>query len=356
MTKVDTIRSVRLIDTTLRDGAQAPGVRFGLRDRIEIAQALCVAGIDELEVGTPAMGPVEERAIAQIVRLGLTCRLSAWCRARIEDISAAARCGVEAVHLSLPVSNIHLDAMGKSRQWAIEQLNTFVPIARNLFQKVTVGAQDATRTEPSWLSDFARIARNLGACRLRIADTVGVGRPSTLANLIGLIRNENPNLPLEFHGHNDLGLSVANALTAVEGGCEALSVTVNGLGERAGNVALEQIATILDLHPSLQSRIDCRNLLALCRTVAVAASRPIPPDRPIVGEMSFSHESGIHCHAMLRDARTYEPFDPQNIGRAQRRFIMGSHSGRAALRFLLARAGIDASPPQIDALRDLLRN
>ncbi|MBI5063153.1 MAG: homocitrate synthase [Desulfatitalea sp.] len=349
-------RRIAINDTTLRDGAQAPGVVLKSADKLAIARALDALGIDELEVGTPAMGATEEEDIARIAALGLGCRLTAWCRACTEDLQAAARCGVHGVHISLPVSDLQLQALGKGRTWVMERLQNLIPEALGRFDRVSVGAQDATRAEPEWLFDFARTVDCLGAHRLRLADTVGIGRPTGMAELVTLGRRAAPHLALEFHGHNDLGLATANALAAVEAGAEALSVTVNGLGERAGNTALEQVAMLLDRHSTLGCGIDGRHLLAICRRVALASGRPIAPDRPIVGDMCFTHESGIHCHALLRDPSTYEPFAPQSIGREQRRFALGSHSGGAGIRHLLQQAGIEASTPQIVALRDLLRS
>jgi homocitrate synthase NifV len=311
--------------------------------------------IDELEVGTPAMGPVEEEDIAHIAALGLTCRLTAWCRARPEDIAAAARCGVDGVHISIPVSEIHLRALGKDRAWAVGQLRHLVPLAQKHFQRISVGAQDATRSEPAWLGRFAQAVERTGALRLRIADTVGIGRPTGIARLVAALKEAAPSLVLELHAHNDLGLAAANALSAAEAGAEALSVTVNGLGERAGNAALEQVVMALHLHPELTCRVDSQSLLAVCRRVAQAARRPIPPAQPVVGKMVFTHESGIHCHAMIKDHRSYEPFAPQCIGRTDRRFAMGSHSGRSGLGRLLEQAGITASPLQLSSLVSLLK-
>jgi homocitrate synthase NifV len=355
MTDTSQKRTIALNDTSLRDGAQAPGVVLKRADKLAIARALDAMGIDELEAGTPAMGSGEEADMARIAALGLACRLTAWCRARSEDLEAAARCGVDSVNIGLPVSDIQLHALGKDRRWVLERLRTLIPQALERFDHVGVGAQDATRADAPWLLEFVRAAEQVGARRLRLADTVGIGRPDTVAALIALCRLAAPRLPLEFHGHNDLGLATANALAAVEAGAEALSVTVNGLGERAGNAALEQVAMLLDRHPTMGSRLDCRQLLAICRRVALASGRAIAPDRPIVGDLCFTHESGIHCHALLRDPRTYEPFAPQSIGRDQRRLAMGSHSGGAGLRHLLHQAGIDASPPQIESLQSLLR-
>lgn len=355
MFKGDKQRAILFIDTTLRDGAQAPGVSFAIKDKLAIARALDDMGIEELEVGIPAMGAAEIEDIRKMAALGLRSRLSAWCRARVDDIAAAAGCGVDGVHISLPVSDIHLQALGKTRQWVCEQLYTLIPMALERFRQVTIGAQDATRAEPAWLVGFAQTVSRLGAHRLRIADTVGITRPSAIAELIGLIQKTSPELPLEFHGHNDLGMATANSLAAAEAGAVALSLTVNGLGERAGNTALEQMVMVLRQHPHLTCRARSRDMLALCRRVALASRRPIPPAQPIVGEMAFTHESGIHCHAMAKDSTAYAPFAPEQIGRSGHRFALGSHSGSTGIRHILTQAGITASPAQINELMALLK-
>ncbi len=348
-------RTIKLIDTTLRDGAQAPGVTFDRNAKLSIAHALVELGVDELEAGTPAMGPQEEGDLHDLVNQGFNCRISAWCRARREDLAAAKRSGVPDVHISLPVSDSHLAALNKDRAWVLDQLYALLPTALDQFERVSIGAQDATRTEITWLTTFADAAARLGAHRVRIADTVGISRPSNVAGLISHLRTTLPELAIEFHGHNDLGMATANALAAAEAGAEAISVTVNGLGERAGNTALEQIVMALNPHPDLACRTNTHGLLSLCRMVAATSKRPIASDQPIVGEMAFSHESGIHCHAIIKDPHTYEPFDPRQIGRANRRFVIGSHSGSTGIRHLLEQAGICASPLQLETLRTLLK-
>ncbi|MCG6878111.1 MAG: hypothetical protein LJE96_03025 [Deltaproteobacteria bacterium] len=230
------------------------------------------------------------------------------------------------------------------------------PVSRagSYFDQVTVGAQDATRADRDFLLAFAARARAADILRLRIADTVGIARPQTVTDLIRSIKAFVPGLPVEFHGHNDLGMATANALCALEAGAEAVSVTVGALGERAGNTALEQMAMVLLQHPRLNCQVDTKKLLELCRMVADAAGQPIPPSQPVVGKRVFSHESGIHCHAMFRDARTYEPFTPQLAGHASRCFVLSTHSGVAAIRQLLNEVGIHASPEQARALKPLL--
>ena len=350
-TSTDKSRKVWTIDTTLRDGEQTPGVCFHRADKLAIAQALDDAGINELEVGTPIMGSRVQEDIRRIVDLGLGCRLSVWCRAHVDDLAAAARCRVAGVHFSFPVSAIHLAALNRDRTWVLSQLERLVRAARRDFDCITIGAQDATRADPGFLMEFARRVKATDVQRLRLADTVGIGRPATVVQLVVKLKQAVPDLDLEFHGHNDTGMATANALSALEAGARAVSATVNGLGERAGNTALEQVAMALHLHPDLDCAMETKALLSLCRLVARAAGQPIAPAQPVVGQRVFAHESGIHCHAMLKDDRAYEPFAPSKAGHQNRLYVLGAHSGTTAIRHLLGQAGIRVSARQARNLK-----
>ena len=347
-------RTPWIIDTTLRDGEQAPGVLFERHAKLAIARSLVRAGIQELEVGIPAMGPGVREDIRGISALDLGCKLSVWCRAHPDDLAAAAQCNVSGIHFSLPVSPVQLAALGKTPSWTLIQMQRLVAKARHYFDRVTVGALDATRADKAFLLQFARQVQRAGAYRMRIADTVGIGCPGSVAELVSNLKATVPGLAYEFHGHNDLGMATANALTALEAGAEAVSVTVNGLGERAGNTALEQLSMALSGHADFLCPVDTTKLLSLSQLVSRAAGQPVSLTAPVVGERVFTHESGIHCHAMFKEKRAYEPFAPQSVGRADRRFVLGAHSGTFAIRRLLQQAGIRVSKGQAQALKPLL--
>lgn len=332
--------AVHIIDTTLRDGEQAPGVVFTPSEKLAIASALADAGIDEIEAGIPAMGDQACADILKMMNLNLPCTLSCWCRAEKTDIMAAARCGTPAVHISFPASSVLLKVMDREEKWVLETLAELVPFARQYFDRVSVGAQDATRTRTGFLKRFAGLARDTGVVSLRLADTVGLISPAGTTRLVQDLKRAVPGIPLEFHGHNDLGMATANAVTAVEAGADALSVTVNGLGERAGNAPLEEVAMALFEMGGYESRIRIRRLAALCRLVSKTSGIPIHDTKPVVGQNAFRHESGIHCAGLLKDPAAYQAFQPEQIGRESMEFVIGAHSGSAAVRHALGDLGI----------------
>lgn len=332
-----------IIDTTLRDGQQAPGVVFSRKDRIRIADALAEARVPELECGVPAMGRTECEDIRALIARRYPVRLTGWCRATKPDLDAALQCGLSSVHVAFPLSAIQLGAIGKSRQWIKNELPEIVAYARAHFKHVSVGAQDASRAESECLRAFVRLASECGAGRVRIADTVGVWNPVQVFAAFQDLANVAPTLKLEFHGHNDLGMATANTIAAIQGGAHCVSVTVNGLGERAGNAALEQVVMAVRCSLMGDSGVNPAGLTELCRLVAKAAGREQPADQPISGKCVFQHESGIHCSAMVRNRSAFELFAAAEVGQSTPQFVIGLHSGSEGILHTLAQNGIVTS-------------
>jgi len=330
---------IALNDTTLRDGEQTPGVAFTLAEKIALAEAIAAAGVAEIEAGTPAMGGEEIEALRAIAGLELGVRVAAWCRMTKADIQAARGAGVRAVNLSIPASDRLLRAkLGLTREDALARVRRLVPLALDQGFDVAVGAEDASRADVEHLLRLAEAAAAAGAFRLRLADTVSALDPFATHALVARVAGAS-GLAIEFHGHDDYGMATANTLAAARAGATHLSVTVGGLGERAGNAPLEEVAAALQCLHGVETGVDLRQLSGLAAMVGAAARRGVPLGKAIVGRDVFSHESGVHVAGLIADPETYSGPDPELFGR-RHRFVVGKHSGAKGLAHALAERGI----------------
>lgn len=346
---------VKYCDTTLRDGEQAPGVAFSSDEKLAIARALDSVGIDIIEAGIPAMGIAEQECLRRIVDAGLNAGIVAWCRANPDDVAAARRSGVNMAHISVPVSDLHLESkLGRSRSWARNSIAACVDDALELGMVVSVGFEDASRADDVFVRDLAAELTARGVTRIRWADTVGRMEPFALRRRLSALVRAVPTA-WEIHAHDDFGLATANTLAAVSSGCDWVSTTVAGLGERAGNAPLEEVAMALTHLHGIRSHLDTSAFRSLACLVSRAARRPLPTGKAIVGRSAFSHESGIHVHAALRVPSTYEPFEPEEVG-GRRRFVLGKHAGRASLRHALHQRGMSTDDDILDHLLEQLRS
>lgn len=342
-------------DTTLRDGEQTAGVVFTLDEKKRIAKMLDEVGVGELECGIPAMGKEEQASIRALVDLGLNARLITWNRAVVADIQASLRTGVQAVDLSLSVSDLHIrHKLDKSREWVKEQLKVAVSFAKQHDLYVSVGGEDSSRADLDFLIELMQIAEAEGADRFRFCDTLGILDPFSTFEKIAYLRQRS-SLDLEVHTHNDLGMATANAIAGIRAGARFVNTTVNGLGERAGNAALEEVVMALKYACNIDPQLDTSRFVELSRFVGKASQHPVPEWKAIVGEKVFSHESGLHADGVLKNPLNYEGFDPAEVG-LQRYMVLGKHSGSHGLKQRLKQLKVDLREVDVDALLARVRN
>ena len=350
------MKKIRINETTLRDGEQAAGVAFTLEEKVAIARFLDEIGVPEIEVGIPAMGGEEVRAISAIIASDLQADLLGWNRANLSDIRASIACGLKRVHICIPVSDIQLGVkFGGSRHQALQQLREAIAFARDRGLYVSVGGEDSSRAHLDFLLEVAQNAEAWGASRFRFCDTVGILDPLTTYEKVSKLVNV-LSIPVEMHTHDDLGMATANAIAGVKAGAMSVNTTVNGFGERSGNAALEEVVMALKLSQVAELAIDTSRFLELSAFLQKVLGYSLPRWKAIVGENAFAHEAGIHAHGVLKNPTTYEPFSPEEVG-TQRRLVVGKHSGRHILRNLLQPHGVALQQEEelslLEAVRDL---
>ena len=356
MCVLDKIREkeIKIVDTTLRDGEQTAGVAFANHEKVTIAQTLSDMGIDQLEVGIPTMGGDEKATIKAICKRDLKASIMAWNRAVIADIEQSIDCGVDAVAISLSVSDIHIQhKLKKSREWVLENMYNAVTYAKKNGLYISVNGEDASRADINFLIEFINLAKEAGADRFRYCDTVGVMEPFTLRDTIEKIYKVT-NFDIEMHTHNDFGMATANAIAGIVGGANHIGVTVNGLGERAGNAALEEVIMALKFVYGYETNIDTTRFREISKYVSQASGRELPIWKAIVGTNMFRHESGIHADGALKDPKNYEAFDPSEVG-LERQIVIVKHSGKAAIINKFREYEIELSNEDAESMLELVR-
>ncbi|HHV76348.1 MAG TPA: homocitrate synthase [Syntrophothermus lipocalidus] len=345
---------IYIVDTTLRDGEQTAGVVFANQEKIRIAKYLDEIGVDQIEAGIPVMGGHEKECVKQIVSLGLRASIMAWNRAAISDLKHSLDCGVDAVAISISTSDIHIEHKLKTtREDVLRRMSEAVSFAKDHGLYVSVNAEDASRTNMEFLIEFALTAKHCGANRLRFCDTVGILDPLTTFRKIKTLRDA-IEMDIEMHTHNDFGMATANAIAGVYAGANHVGVTVNGLGERAGNACLQEVVMALKYLMNVDLNFKTEKFREVALYVAQAAGRKVPPSKPIVGSNIFAHESGIHGDGVLKNPLTYEVFKPEEVG-LERQIVIGKHSGTAALKAKFREYGLELGDEDAENILERVR-
>ena len=348
----ETKRSVYMWDETLRDGEQSPAVALTVKDKVDLALALDRCGVAVIDAGFPAVSESEREAIAAVAALGLRARVGVTVRAREEDIDLALDCGVREVYLFLPTSPLHMRVkFGAGEDEIRQRALACSGYAMKRGLQVVFIAEDTSRSNPEFVSRLFTDLFSAGVGSCIITDTVGTATPESMSTLVGRIRAGTPaSLQLGIHCHDDFGLACANTIAAVTEGVDFVTATVNGIGERAGNAALEEVVLALEQLYGIRTGVAMDQLYALSQLVEERTGMPVAPNKAVVGRNAFRHESGIHTHAMIKATETYEVLRPELVGR-NREWVFGKHSGWALLAQLLEERGITLTHSEAQNLK-----
>jgi 2-isopropylmalate synthase len=349
---------IRIFDTTLRDGEQTPGISLSPDQKLSIAKKLDELGVDAIEAGFPVISEGELKAVKMITGEGLSCEICGLARTSKKDIDAAVDAGLSYIHTFIATSDIHLEYKLKmTREQALEKAIDAVEYGKSRGLQVEFSAEDATRTDRTFLKHvFGEVAK-AGADRIDIPDTVGYSTPEYIAE-ITRDAIEATQLPISIHCHNDFGLAVANSLSGIRAGAQCAHVTINGIGERAGNAALEEFVMALKCLPydqKYETGIKSELLYETSRFVSKTVGIQVQPNKAIVGDNAFGHESGIHTHGILNNPLTYEPISPELVGR-KRWLQVGKHAGIHGMNAMLAEYGIKPTDIQSQHILDKVKN
>jgi 2-isopropylmalate synthase len=348
---------VTVFDTTLRDGEQTPGIAFTFEQKLEIAHQLSAIGVHVIEAGFPASSKAENETVTAIKKLGLEAKICGLARSVKADVDVCLDCDVDMVHVFIPTSDIQrINTINKSREEVLEITGDIIRYIREHTSQCMFSAMDATRTDWDYLIQVFRTAADAGATIINVPDTVGIISPSGMKTLVTRIASE-VDCPIDVHCHNDFGLAVANTIAAVEAGASQVQVTVNGLGERAGNADLAQTVMIMESMYLIKTGIRKERLVETSRLISRFSGIGIAPTQPVVGENVFSHESGIHSHGVIKNTATFEPgiMTPEMVGH-RRRLTLGKHVGRHAVRQMLADVHVEPNDTQLDVVVEKVKS
>jgi methanogen homocitrate synthase len=353
-------RKITFMDSTLRDGEQTPGVVFRPDDKLAIAKILDQIGVQSIDAGFAAVSEQERKAIRRIVDEKLRLKIYSLCRSKKEDIDYAVECGVDGVLLFAPTSEIMLkakfsDDISAVRKKILEMVKESISYAKDKGLYVTFGAEDSTRTNIEYLKEVMAEAVEAGSDMLGFADTVGVMSPHHFYSMMKEIREAFPNQLLKVHCHNDYGLANINAIAGILAGANEVDVTIGGIGERTGNTSLEEVVMALKHLYHAEIEMDTSLFTPAAQLVQRLSGINLAPNKSLIGQNAFAHESGIHTHAVLNNPLSYEPFSPEEVGN-QRRIIFGKHSGKNTVEKVLENHGFRPDENQLQMLFEKIKN
>ena len=349
---------VYILDTTLRDGEQSPGASMNTAEKVRLATQLEKLGVDAIEAGFPAASEGDFEAVAEVARKVGNSEVVALARASVHDIDRAWKAVGHAakprIHTFLATSDIHMQyKLNMSRDEVLKSAVDAVKYACSFTGNVEFSAEDGSRSDPDFLCQVFEAVINAGAKVINLPDTVGYAVPHEFGELVAYVRKNTPGIDkviLSVHCHNDLGLAVANTLAAIENGARQAEVTINGIGERAGNTSLEELVMTLNTRPTylpVTTAIETTRIYRISRLVSMITGMPVQPNKAIVGANAFAHEAGIHQHGVLANPMTYEIMKPETIGLTTSKLVMGKHSGKHALHKHLKTIGYDLSEEEL---------
>ncbi len=355
------MRTVKIFDSTLRDGEQSPGFSMTTKEKLKMARALETLGVDVIEAGFPAASPGDFDSVAKIAeQASEKCCVAALARLNKDDIDTAWRAVSRAkdprLHVFIATSDIHLKyKLHLTKEELIDKIRTFVSYAASFTENVEFSAEDATRSDPEFLVEAYKTAVASGASIINVPDTVGYASPDDFSKIINRIKHDDAlrDVPFSVHCHNDLGMAVANSLAAIRLGASQVECTVNGIGERAGNAAMEEIVMNLKVrkdHYDADTRIDTTKIMATSKLLSMITGVRVQPNKAVTGDNAFSHEAGIHQHGVMENRLTYEVMTPESVGLTENRIILGKHSGRHAFEDKLAEMGFTVPQEKLDVV------
>ncbi|MDH4200382.1 MAG: homoaconitate hydratase [Spirochaetia bacterium] len=345
---------IHLVDNTLRDGEQSPGVMFSSREKMTIAYLLADSGIKHIEAGCPAVCEEERDTIKVLAKSGIDASIYSWNRAKKEDIVFSFLCGVKNLIISMPVSDQMITKkLRKNRNYVLDHFSSVVEFAVERGAEVVCGLEDASRADITFLKKLCMQLEKSGADRIRISDTLGVLYPEKTTLLIKEIKSI-VGIPIEFHGHNNFGLANANAISAFLAGAEYIDTSILGIGDGCGITALEEFVSGVEFILKIPTGVNIGALKSLADTLLLALKLELWPWKPVLGKNNYTHESGIHIDGLLKDPENYEIVSPESFG-IRRKFVLGKHSGKHSVAYFCKILGLETSNIDIEHLTNLIK-